>query len=282
MRTSLQRYVLGFSTVLLVGCVACGDSDSPTSPSASGGLLDAGDTGAPGGAGAPGSGGSAGTGVLAVQLTDSPYGAANAVLVTFSDVSVHRSGGGWEPLFDTFAERTCDLKQLENGALDELVGGELPAGHYTQLRLEVVAAALYENPADGAGPCDAAAPIGVAVPVDVPSGTIRLTRQFSIAEGGVTTVLLDFDGDGSIRQIGGGNSSATANENSNGNGNSGNGSGNGNGGNGNNGNGNSDDGDDDALLNGDGEEQLDPEGRYMMRPVIRLVSVDEQEGESSP
>ena len=92
----------------------------------------------------------------------------------------------------------------------------------------------------------------------------------------MTTVLLDFDGDGSIRQIGGGNSSATANENSNGNGNSGgNGSGNGN-------NGNSDDGADDALLNGDGEEQLDPEGRYMMRPVIRLVSVDEQEGESSP
>ena len=80
---------------------------------------------------------------------------------------------------------------------------------------------------------------------------------------------------------GGGNSSATANENgkrkskrdlrNSG----GNGSGNGN-------NGNSDDGADDALLNGDGEEQLDPEGRYMMRPVIRLVSVDEQEGESSP
>ena len=138
-----------------------------------------------------------------MQLTDSPYGAANAVLVTFSDVSVHRSEGGWEPLFDTFAERTCDLKQLENGALADLVSGELPAGHYTQLRLEVVAAALYENPADGAGPCDATPPIGVAVPVDVPSGTIRLTRQFAIAEGGLTTVLLDFDGDGSIRQIGG-------------------------------------------------------------------------------
>ena len=54
------------------------------------------------------------TSTLTVMLTDTPFADATAVLVTFSDVSAHRSGGS-SPL--TFAggasSRTCDLKRLK-------------------------------------------------------------------------------------------------------------------------------------------------------------------------
>ncbi len=191
-------------------------------------------------------------GILSVRLTDSPYEAAGAVLVTIPEISVHRSGDGWVTVSDD--ELVCDLKQLENGTDTSVGEVELTAGHYTQIRLIVLAAALYQNPAvDGTDPCDAIPSDDLFVPMNVPSGTIRLTRQFTVAADGLTTISLDFDGDRSIRQIG------NRSGNSNGNGN------------GNNGNGNS---------GGDEEEEkgeLDLDGRYQMHPVIKILSVEEQE-----
>ena len=214
------RLVLAVLVTSLVGLVACGEStDSPTSPSPSSGPVGAavpGGTESPasGGSDSPGapesdaggdSDGSPGRGILSVRLTDSPYKAAGAVLVTISEVSVHRSGGGWVTVSDDL--HVCDLKQLEDGASDTLVGEvELTAGHFTQIRLIVLAAALYESPAvEGTDPCDAV-PMNEeqSVSMDVPSGTIRLTRQFTVAADGLTTISLDFDGDRSIRQIGNG------------------------------------------------------------------------------
>ena len=144
-----DRWVFAVLVTAAVGVVACGEStDSPTSPSAASGLLDGGGATDPGGTGSPSSG------VLTVRLTDSPYSAAQAALVRFSDVSVHLTGSGWVPLSDPFVERTCDLKRLEDGAVDDLVGAELTAGH-TQIRLTVEAATLYANEAGGVEPCDA-------------------------------------------------------------------------------------------------------------------------------
>ncbi len=99
-------------------------------------------------------------------------------------------------------ERTCDLAQLENGVSAGLVDAELPAGDYTQLRLTVVAATLYFG-GPGDGPCGAtlAAP-GPAAPVEIPSGEIKLNRPFSLADGGLTSILLDFDGDRSVKEMG--------------------------------------------------------------------------------
>jgi hypothetical protein len=171
---------------------ACSDS-STAGPSTSGG---------------PGSGGgSTGFGTLKIMMKDSPFSDAKAVLVTFSEVSVHKSGGGWETLpFDGgFTARTCDLKHLED--VTDLLGvGPLEAGHYTQIRLTVASAVLYfANPAVGA-PCASTitAPLGSKADVSVPSGTLHLNREFDLAADAIVTITLDFDGDKSIKETGGG------------------------------------------------------------------------------
>lgn len=160
--------------------------------------------GAPSGATGPTG---AGEGTLIVLLTDTPFSDARAVLVTFTEVAVHRSGSGWQtlPFSPPSASRTCDLKKLQ-GAQDVLGTGPLPAGHYTQIRLVVSSAALYfEQPSTGA-PCAPAipGPAGASAPLRIPSGEVKLNREFDVSSNSVTTITLDFDGERSIRQTGSG------------------------------------------------------------------------------
>ncbi len=212
------------AAMLMAGALACSSQDAPVTPSSNS-------------PGSSGGGTSSATGTLAVRLTDSPFSEAKALLVTFSEVSVHSADpGDWKTLpFASGTTRTCDLKKL-NGATDVLGVGSLPAGKYTQIRLNVTSATIYFDAPSIGGPCSAqiAAPAGASAPVDIPSGEVKLNNEFTVASAG-TTILLDFDGDQSVRQTG-----------------SGNGSGNGNG-------------------NGGGA----PSGntKYMMVPVIRVVSV---------
>jgi hypothetical protein len=236
-RTSMDFRMLRSLVIIAVvsvsaAAIGCGGSeDNPAGPSqttsSGGGGTQSGGAGA-----AP-----AGTGTLTVGIKDSPFNDAKAVLVTFKEVSVHRAETGWETV--AFAggatARTCDLKQLQT-ATDVLGVATLPAGHYTQIRLTVESAALYFENAAGAGPCASTieAPDGSTAALKIPSGTVKLNRQFTVASGGATTMLLDFDGDRSIKQTGGGN---------------GNGNGNGNGGSG------------------------APTASYSMSPVIRVDSV---------
>jgi hypothetical protein len=153
-----------------------------------------------------------GTGTLTLMITDSPYSDAKAVLVTFSEVSAHissgESGGRTSLKFASdAASRTCDLKKLEQ-AQDVLGVGALPAGHYTMIRLVVSSAALYF---DNALPADAPAcaptvtpPAGRRATLTIPSGEVKLNREFDVAASGATTMLLDFDGDRSIHETGNG------------------------------------------------------------------------------
>ena len=197
--------------VVGAGAMGCGDSgDTPAGPSqttGSGSGTAAGGTQS--GAAVP-----AGTGTLKVGIKDTPFSDAQAVLVTFKEVSVHRAETGWETIaFAGGADaRTCDLKQLQT-ATDVLGVAALPAGHYTQIRLTVESAALYFDNAAGAGPCAAtiAAPDGATAALKIPSGTVKLNRQFTVAAGGTTTMLLDFDGDRSIKKTGGGNGNGNGN-----------------------------------------------------------------------
>jgi hypothetical protein len=172
-------------TVVVAGALAAfacgGSSDSPTSPSGGGATL-------------------------SLMLKDSPFTDARSMLVTFSEVTAHRSGsGGFSPL--PFAggatSRTCDLKKLTD-AQDILGTGPLPAGHYTQVRLVVSNAALYfDNVADGPACAPTiAAPAGRSASIEIPSGEVRLNRPFDIPETGATTMLIDFDGDRSVRLTG--------------------------------------------------------------------------------
>jgi hypothetical protein len=221
----MSAFQLRFSfAVALVAAAAfgCGGENSPVTPSSN----------SPASA-TPGAAGTNSTASLTVKLTDSPFSDAKALLVTFTDVSVHTADpGDWKTLpFTSGSSRTCDLKKLQ-GPTDVLGVGPLPAGKYTQIRLNVSNAAIYfDNPSSG-GPCAAqiAAPAGASAPVDIPSGEVKLNNEFTLGSAG-TTIVLDFDGDQSVHATGG--------DNGNGNG------------------------------NGGGHSNT----KYMMSPVVRLVSI---------
>jgi hypothetical protein len=153
-----------------------------------------------------------GSGSLRLMIKDSPYSDAKSLLVTFSDVTAHRDGeGGFTKV--PFGEsgqagvvsRTCDLKKLVD-AQDVLGVGALPEGHYTQIRLVVSSAVLYfDNPAEGpACATTIPAPAGRSANVEIPSGEVRLNRQFEVSAAGATTMLIDFDGDKSVHETGNG------------------------------------------------------------------------------
>jgi hypothetical protein len=87
--------------------------------------------------------------------------------------------------------------------------GPLVAGHYTQIRLVVASAALYFDTASSSStPCAStiSAPAGRSAAIVIPSGDIRLNREFDMATTGTTTnsILLDFDGDQSVMDTGNG------------------------------------------------------------------------------
>ncbi len=158
---------------------------------------------------------STGTSSLNIMLKDSPYSDAKSLLVTFSDVSVHKSDqtdGQWTklPFSGGATSRTCDLKKLQD-AQDILGTGALTAGHYTQVRVTVTSAKLYfDNAASGAACATTITePAGQNATIDVPSGEVKLNREFDVSSTGATTMLLDFDGDQSVRSTGNGRYSMT-------------------------------------------------------------------------
>ena len=169
---------------LLLMTVACGGGSTPTSPSDP-------------------SGGGAGS--FNLRITDSPYGSAKAVLVTFSEVAAHRDGN-WTTLpFPGGSSRTCDLKKLQNNAQDLLGGGTISPGTYTMVRLIVQSAKIYfDNSASSPTPCAASIPepAGASAVMTIPSGEVKLNGSFNLTSSAPTNVLLDFDGESSVHQNG--------------------------------------------------------------------------------
>jgi hypothetical protein len=151
------------------------------------------------------------SGTFNLRITDAPFADAKAVLVTFSEVSAHLADtpdGQWAsvPFADGGTTRTCDLKKLHGARQDILGVGSLAAGHYTQVRLTVSGAKLYFDNESAGPPCAAAAssPAGNNADVEVSSGQVKLNRQFTVPEGGATTMLIDFDGSASVHEMGNG------------------------------------------------------------------------------
>jgi hypothetical protein len=220
MRLSSSILLRAATVLLTVGAFACADVDNPATPGPS-----------PTTSGSAGGGAASANGTLTIRLTDSPFSDARALLVTFSEVSVHRADPGeWTTLpFAAGSSRTCDLKKL-NGAIDVLGVGSLAAGKYTQIRLTVTHADLYFDNASTGAPCapQITRPAGTSAAVEIPSGEVKLNNEFTVTSAG-TTILLDFDGDQSVRQAGSGNGRGNAGSNGN--------------------------------------------SKYMMSPVIRVVSV---------
>lgn len=132
----------------------------------------------------------AATGVLEISLTDAPPVLdLEQVLITLSDVKVHRAGGeaeaGWFTVVDT--AQTFDLIALRDARA--LLGStELEEARYTQIRLTVDEAVATIDGAEHA--------------LKIPSGTIRLAHTFEIEAGQTTELTLDFDAEQSIHAAG--------------------------------------------------------------------------------
>src|SRR5260221_13462622 len=113
----MRRRMAGLMIALLVSG-ACGSSPSTTAPSSSSSV--------PSTSPSPNPANPVTTSSLTLMLKDSPFSDARALLVTFSQVNVHASGGDWVtvPFAAGAASRTCDLKKLET-AQDVLGVGSL-------------------------------------------------------------------------------------------------------------------------------------------------------------
>jgi len=171
---------LAWAAALALGAAAC--SDSPSSPSLSGGNFN-------------------------LRMRDTPFTDAKAVLVTFSSVRAHRSDSDWTvvPFINAATTRTCDLKKLETSE-DVLGSAGLPTGHYTQVRLVVQSATLFFDNASTGSACanTITPPAGASSPVEIPSGEVKLNREFDITSSSSMTMLVDFDGNQSIHLTGNG------------------------------------------------------------------------------
>ncbi len=150
------------------------------------------------------------TGTMRMMLKDSPFTDAKSLLVTFSEVDAHKSDtadSSWAkiPFAASATARTCDLKKLQT-AQDVLGTGSLTTGHYTQVRLVVSSAVIYFDNAATGDACAAtiAAPAGRSANVTIPSGEVKLNREFDVSSATTTTMTLDFDGDKSVRETGNG------------------------------------------------------------------------------
>jgi hypothetical protein len=210
---SKLRFVVVAISLSMAGMLACGGNPNTTGPDTSTTAAASGNGPSGGGPGPGGGGSTPTTGSLSINITDSPFSDAKALLVTFSEVNVHRSDvDSWETIpFVSGSSRTCDLKKLQ-GPTDVLGVGPLPAGHYTQVRLVVSSANIYFDNASSGAPCapSITAPAGTSAPVDVPSGEVKLNHEFTVTTSAMT-MLLDFDGDQSVKATGSGNGNGRGN-----------------------------------------------------------------------
>ncbi len=140
---------------------------------------------------------SSGKSVLRVALTDAPACGYDEVNVTVEKVRVHRSASaddsdsGWSEVVLNPAMRV-NLLDLTNGVLAELGQTELPAGSYSQLRLQLAAngnAAPYANSLVPSGSED-------EIPLDTPSAQqsgLKMNLNVTVEPNEVADLVLDFD-----------------------------------------------------------------------------------------
>ena len=127
------------------------------------------------------------SGTLQLWLTDAPAN-VEEVNITFSQISAHIDSA-WITVTDT--PRTINLLEWNNGRSILVGNAELPAGDYTQIRLKIDSATILVDSS--------------YFPLDVPSGArsgLKLLAHFTIAEGGVQELVMDFDADRSIVRMG--------------------------------------------------------------------------------
>jgi hypothetical protein len=191
MRLPGSRLVL----LLTLGAAACGGGSDSGNGSGNN----------PGGVTGPGA---IPSGTVVVRITDAPFSDAEAVFITFSDVSGRTAGGSFEhlPFVSGSPSRTCDMKHLYGGKQDLLAQGSVPEGHYTGLRFRISSGTLYFDNPTVLPACDATlgAPRGQHAPLTIATPEVIPDVSFDVRAGGTTTIVADLAGPNSIRGNSGG------------------------------------------------------------------------------
>jgi Domain of unknown function (DUF4382) len=130
-----------------------------------------------------------GSGRLAVALTDAPAPAVKEIVVTIDKVTAHSEQEGWVTVASGVG--TLDLLQLKDKSV-ALGFANLPAGKVTQVRLYLAAEGdRYVTLQDGSRQ-------ELTVPSGLQSG-IKVNGPFTLSSCETTSVLLDFDGEKSLK-----------------------------------------------------------------------------------
>lgn len=124
-------------------------------------------------------------GTVSMNVTDAkpllPTDGVERVWITFDEVSVHKSGGGWVTL-KLAEEHTIDLYQFSNGGKTQFVPPLLiDSGKYTQVRISVISGIIRIS--------------GIDSPLEIPSTSLKTDKNFDfdVPSGGAVDLTVDFD-----------------------------------------------------------------------------------------
>jgi hypothetical protein len=119
------------------------------------------------------------TGTLKLYLTDAPSAIYDSVNITFSQVSAHHDSS-WIVLMDSLM--TVNLMDLTNGHTIVFGSADVPAGHYTQIRIKILDSYVVVD--------------GQKHMMSVPSGAtsgLKFGPEFTVSEGSTYEMIVDFD-----------------------------------------------------------------------------------------
>src|SRR5262249_30478183 len=137
-----------------------------------------------------GGGSQASTGSLSLSLTDAPVDGATSVMVMFTGIELHRTGGDLVEV-DFAMPKSIDLIKLQNGVTGMLTAGaSVPAGDYDWMRLKVRADQNMQ------GESSITLSNGTQYPLWIPSGAetgLKVNHPFTVAQGSTTQLLIDFN-----------------------------------------------------------------------------------------
>jgi hypothetical protein len=131
------------------------------------------------------------TGTISMNVTDAKpmlpvSGTVESVSITFDEVSVHKSGGGWVTLNTAKQPYTIDLYQFSDGTKTQFVPPvQLESGKYTQVRIGVMSATIQIKEND----------VSKTVNLEIPSENLKTDKnfEFDVQGGGAVDLTVDFD-----------------------------------------------------------------------------------------
>jgi hypothetical protein len=140
--------------------------------------------------GGGGSATSAASGSVSVNITDAPIDGASEVKVVFTGLELHQASGSTTTI-DFSTPKSIDLIKLQQGVTGALTDeSAVPAGNYDWMRLKVLASKNSQ------GESYIKLLSGEQYPLWIPSGAetgLKLNRPFTVAQGSITRLILDFD-----------------------------------------------------------------------------------------